>query len=161
MIRKIVAGILFPLVLFSGKALEVSADRFTHVASEHRAVFEGNAHAKEGKSRIDARKFIVYFDANNSAKEYRAIGDVRFEIVRPDQHVKGRCDRLTYRVDKETYRLSGNARVIDLLNKRRMQGEEIFLDNKNHSASAKSGREGPVKFIFQMEDKSKKKKQKR
>lgn len=133
-----------------GGALEVTADRFTHVEAEHKAVFDGHAHAVQGKSRVDADRFIVYFDKGNSAREYRAIGHVRFEIVRPDQHVKGRCAQLTYRVAEETYRLKGDAHLNDLLNYREMQGEEIFLDNKKKLATAKSDKKGPVKFIFQM-----------
>jgi|GEM_PF-220348 len=153
-------GILGVTLLFAGKglsgkalaggALEVSADRFTHVEAEHKAVFEGHAHAVQGKSRVDADRFIVYFDKRNNAREYRAIGHVRFEIVRPDQHVKGHCAKLTYRVQEETYRLKGGARLTDLLNHREMQGEEIFLDNKKKLATAKSDKKGPVKFIFQM-----------
>jgi len=134
------------------ESLEVTADNFTHIDKEHRAVFEGNAHATQGKSRIDAKKFIVYFDNNNTAREYQAIGNVRFNIVRPDQHVKGSCRHLTYRVQEETYLLEGNAKLVDLLNKRQMEGERVFLDNKTGRASAKSGKQGPVKFIFQMKD---------
>lgn len=145
------------MLLVQAESLEVSADKFTHIDKEHRAVFEGNAHATQGKSRIDAKKFIVYFDNNNTATEYQAIGNVRFNIVRPDQHVKGRCRHLTYRVKEETYLLEGNAKLVDLLNKRQMEGERVFLDNKTGRASAKSGNKGPVKFIFEMKDSGKKK----
>jgi len=158
---KIVGMIIALIGFLSAESLEVTADRFTHVESEHRAVFEGHAHATQGKSRIDARKFIVLFDANNTAREYRAIGKVRFEIVRPNQHVKGSCDQLTYRVAEETYLLQGHAKIDDLLNKRKMQGEEVFLDNKQGRASAKSNHKGPVKFIFQMKDAAPKKKKKK
>ncbi len=144
--------------LVSANSLEVTADHFTHIEKERKAVFEGNAHAIEGKSRIDAKRFVVYFDDKNNATEYQAIGNVRFEIVRPEQHIKGSCDHLTYRVAEETYLLRGKARVKDLINGRLMQGEEIFLDNKNRKATAKSDRKGPVKFIFKMKEKPKKKK---
>ena len=132
--------------------LEVSADRFEHLEKEKKAVFQGHAHATQGKSRIDARKFVVYFDDKGETREYRAIGDVRFEIVKPQRHIKGRCDRLVYNVPEDTYRLLGKAKVEDLLNKRTMSGEEIFLDNKTGRASAKSDRKGPVRFIFPMKD---------
>jgi len=141
--------------------LEVSADRFEHIEQEKRAIFEGNAHALQGKSRIDARKFIVYFDDKGEAKEYQAIGDVRFEIVKPGRHIKGRCDRLIYKVAAETYRLVGHTALKDLINKRSMSGDEIFLDNKRGRASAASHKKGPVKFVFPIKDatgKSKKRK---
>jgi lipopolysaccharide export system protein LptA len=146
------------LLAWAGESLEVTADKFTHMEQEHKAVFEGHARAVQGKSRIDAEKFIVLLDGNNSAREYQAIGNVRFEIVKPRQHVKGRCRRLYYRVEEETYRLKGNAKVEDLLNNRKMSGEEVFLDNRRRKASAVSERNKPVRFIFQMNDAEKKKK---
>jgi len=146
------------LLAWAGESLEVTADKFTHMEQEHKAVFEGHARAVQGKSRIDAEKFIVLLDGNNSAREYQAIGNVRFEIVKPRQHVKGRCGRLYYRVEEETYRLKGNAKVEDLLNNRKMSGEEVFLDNRRRKASAVSERNKPVRFIFQMNDAEKKKK---
>ncbi len=143
--------------LLSAERLEVTADKFTHIEKERKAIFEGNAHAKEGKSRVDADRFIIYLDKNNKAKEYNAIGHVKFEIVKPNQHVKGHCDKLVYNVTKETYRLKGNAWIEDLINKRQMSGESVFLDNKNKEAKAESKHKKPVKFIFQMKNETKKK----
>jgi lipopolysaccharide export system protein LptA len=144
--------------------LEVSADKFEHIEKENKAIFLGNAHAVQGKSRIDAEKFVVYFDKEGETREYQALGKVRFEIVKPDRHIKGHCDRLIYNVPADTYRLSGHTYVQDLINQRTMSGKEIFLDNKKGRATAVSGRKGPVKFIFPMKDagkKSKKKKEKK
>jgi len=144
--------------------LEVSADRFEHIEQEKRAVFEGHAHAIQGKSRIDADRFVVYFDAKGEAREYQALGHVHFEIIKPGRHIKGRCDRLIYKVAEETYRLIGHTRLKDLVNQRSMSGDEIFLDNKRGRASAASHKKGPVKFVFPIKDatgsskKSKKKK---
>jgi len=145
----------------AAESLEVTADRFTHLEKEQKAIFEGHAHAAQGKSRIDARKFIVNFDKEGNARVYQAIGGVRFEIVKaPDRHIKGSCERLVYRVDEDSYRLIGHAYVNDLVNKRIMKGEEIYLDNKKGLATAKSGKKGPVKFVFPMKDATGKKKKK-
>jgi len=141
--------------------LEVSADRFEHIEQEKRAVFEGHAHAIQGKSRIDADRFVVYFDEKGQAREYQALGNVRFEIVKPGRHIRGSCDRLIYKVAEETYRLVGHTRVEDLINKRSMSGEEIFLDNKRGRASAASHKKGPVKFVFPVKDAAGKTKKKR
>jgi lipopolysaccharide export system protein LptA len=132
--------------------LEVSADKFEHFEKEKKALFLGNAHATQGKSRIDAEQFTIYFDDEGETKEYQAKGKVRFEIIKPDRHIKGHCDRLVYNVPADTYRLVGHAYVQDLLNKRTMTGKEIFLDNKKGRATAKSDKKGPVKFIFPMKD---------
>ena len=146
-------------LLWGVENLEVTSDRFTHLEKEQKAIFEGHAHATQGKSRIDARKFIVNFDKDGNARVYQAIGGVRFEIIKaPDRHIKGRCDRLVYRVAEDTYRLVGHAYVNDLVNKRIMKGQEIYLDNKKGLATAKSGKKGPVKFVFPMKEATGKKK---
>jgi lipopolysaccharide export system protein LptA len=132
--------------------LEVSADKFEHLEKEKKAIFRGNAHATQGKSRIDAETFVVFFDEKGEAREYRALDRVRFEIVKPERHIRGRCEKLVYDVPADTYRLMGNARVEDLINHRTMSGEEIFLDNKTGRATAESDRKGPVKFTFPMKD---------
>ncbi len=132
--------------------LEVTADKFTHIEKENKAIFEGHAHAINDKSRVDADRFVIYLDKNNKTKEYHAVGHVRFEIIKPDQHVKGSCDRLIYNVIKETYRLKGHAKIKDILNGREMSGDEVYLDNLKKEAKAKSHHKKPVKFIFQMKD---------
>ncbi|WP_456432773.1 lipopolysaccharide transport periplasmic protein LptA [Nitratifractor sp.] len=135
-----------------GDTLELKADRFTHLETEHKAIFEGHAHAIQGKSWVDADKLIVLTDADNNATEYRAVGNVRFEIDQPDQHIKGSCDKLIYKVAPKTYHLIGNAKIEDLLNKRTMEGEELFLDSIHKRATAKSDHKRPVKFIFEMKN---------
>ena len=156
--------VLFPFFLalsFSfAQQLEVTADRFTHVEKENKAIFEGNAHAIEGKSRVDADRFVIFLDKNNEAREYLAKGNVSFEIVKPDQHVKGSCKELIYYVSRETYLLKGGAHIVDMLNKREMIGEELFLDNRKKEAKARSDHRAPVKLIFQMKEAKKSKKRK-
>jgi len=159
--RTMVGMIAAASLLWGADNLEVTADRFTHLEKEQKAIFEGHAHAAQGRSRIDARKFVINFDKKGNARIYRAIGRVRFEIIKaPDRHIKGSCDRLVYRVAEDTYRLVGHAYVDDLINKRIMKGQEIYLDNKKGLATAKSGRKGPVKFVFPMKDATGKKKKK-
>jgi lipopolysaccharide export system protein LptA len=144
--------ILLAVTIQAKPPLEVISDKFSSNENKHIAVFEGNAKATQGKSWIKAKKFIVYLDKNNSAKEYRAIGDVSFEIIKPKQHIKGVCNLLIYRVKSDSYTLEGNATVDDILNKRKMSADRLFLDNKNSFAKAISKKKGPVKLIFQMDD---------
>jgi len=147
--------LLFSFFLFS-ESLEITADNFTHIESQKKAIFEGNAKAKEGKSKITANKFIVYFGKGNQAREYQAVGNVKFDINQKKQHVKGSCKKLIYKVQEETYLLEGNAKLVDVINNREMEGERLFLDNKNGKAYAKSNKKRPVKFIFEIKSDSKK-----
>jgi lipopolysaccharide export system protein LptA len=159
-------GIFLSLMatLWGAENLEVTADKFTHLEKEQKAIFQGHARATQGASWIKAQRFVVYFDKENNAKEYQASGGVTFAIVKkPDRDVRGHCDTLVYKVAEDSYRLIGHAVVDDRVNQRLMKGEKIFLDNKRGLATATSGKKGPVKFVFPMKDAqgAKKKKGKR
>ncbi len=67
--------------LSAGEPLEVTSDKFISDEKKHLAIFEGNAKAIQGKSKILAKKFVVYLDRNNTAKEYQAVNNVNFEII--------------------------------------------------------------------------------
>jgi len=147
-----ILSILTILIYAKSQNLEITADKFTHIESENKAIFEGHAIAKDGKSSVRADRFVIYLDKNNKAKMYNALGHVRFEIIKPNQHVKGRCNSLIYKVTKEVYILKGHAYLEDILNKRTMSGDELYLDNLKKEAKAKSDHKKPVKFIFQLKD---------
>jgi len=147
-----ISYILTLAIYATSQNLEITADKFTHIESENKAIFEGHAIAKDGKSSVRADRFIIYLDKNNKAKKYNALGHVKFEIIKPNQHVKGRCDSLIYKVAREIYILKGHAYLEDILNKRTMSGDELYLDNLKKEAKAKSDHKKPVKFIFQLKD---------
>lgn len=152
-VQGIIVFLAGALLLWGSENLEITADKFTHVEKEHKAIFEGHARATQGASWIRARKFIVYFDADNNAKEYRALGGVNFEIIkRPNRDIKGHCDKLIYNVKADNYSLIGHAIVNDRINKRIMKGAKIFLDNRRGLATATSGKRGPVKFVFPIKE---------
>ncbi len=155
--KEIIGLILLASSLWGAQNLEVTSDNFTNLDKEHKAIFVGHAHATQGKSKIDANKFIVNFDEDGNAKVYQAIGNVRFEIFKASgSHTKGRCNHLYYWANKDTYKLIGNAKVEDLVKKRTITGQEIFLDNKRGLSTAKSNHSGPVKFTFPMNSSHKK-----
>ncbi len=160
--KEIIGLMLLASSLWGAQNLEVTSDHFTNLDKEHKAIFEGHAHATQGKSKIDAKKFIVNFDEDGNAKVYQAIGNVKFEIFKASgSHTKGRCDHLYYWADKDAYKLIGHAHVEDLVNKRTITGQEIFLDNKRGLSTAKSNHKGPVKFTFPMNNPSSKKSRKK
>jgi len=143
--------------------LEVTANNFYHKDGEKKAVFSGNVVAKEEGNLIKANKITVYLDENSEAREYVASGKVYFELKAPKRFIKGRCARIRYVPIEDKYYLNGNVAVEDVLNKRKIFGDEIIVDNKNGASYAKSTNKKPVKFVFKVKskDSSKKKKSKK
>jgi lipopolysaccharide export system protein LptA len=143
---------LIPVFFLSAQNLEITANSFYHKDGEKKAVFNGNVIAKEGDSFIKADKITVYLDENSEAKEYVAEGNVYFEIKDKKKFIKGTSKKIKYVPIEDKYYLSGNVILEDVLNKRKVYGETIVLDNKTGSSYAKS-KNKPVKFIFKVKSK--------
>ena len=138
--------------------LEVSADSFYHKDGDNKAVFSGHVVAKEEGNLIKANKITVFLDENSEAKEYIATGNVYFELKAPKRFIKGKCAKIRYIPVEDKYYLNGNVVVEDVLNKRKVYGDEIIIDNKNGASYAKSSSKKPVKFIFKVKSKNNAKK---
>jgi lipopolysaccharide export system protein LptA len=136
--------------------LEISANGFYHKDGEKKAVFSGNVVAKEEGNLIKSDKITVFLDENSEAKEYVAQGNVYFELKAPKRFIKGRCFKIKYIPQEDKYYLNGKVVVEDVLNKRKIYGDEIIIDNKNGASYAKSNSKKPVKFIFKVKSNGKK-----
>ena len=144
--------LLAPLILFCNN-LEISSNNFYYKDGDKKAVFSGNAIAKEGKNVINADKIVVFLDENNEAKKYLANGNVKFEIFNKKRHLKGKCNFFTYYPELDKYILKGDAVLKDIINNRVVYGDEIVIDNKKSESYAKGSRKKPVKFIFKIKSK--------
>ncbi len=139
------------LVTFvSANTLEITAKNFYHKEGEKKAVFSGNAVANDGTNLIKADKIIIYLDENNEAIKYEARNRVYFELKDAKKFVKGKCNILIYLPNEDKYILKGNVALNDVLNKRKVFGDEVIYDNKHHNSIAKSLSNKPVKFIFKV-----------
>ena len=145
--------IVISLASLYASNLEVSANSFYHKDGEKKAIFSGNVIAKEDGNLIKSNKITVFLDDNSEAKEYIASGNVYFELKSPKKFIKGRCARIKYIPSEDKYYLLGNVIVEDVLNKRKIYGEEIVIDNKNGASYAKSSSKKPVKFVFKVKSK--------
>jgi lipopolysaccharide export system protein LptA len=156
-------SIISLVAVLTASELEITANKFYHKESEHKAVFSGNVIAKEGSSLIKASKLIVYLDDKNDATEYQAVGNVSFRIRGKDgkKDIKGRCEELRYLPNRDTYYLRRKVAIEDVINGRQVFGDEIVIDNKNNASLAKSLSKRPVKFVFKVKTKDDKKEAKK
>jgi len=150
--RNFIILMIASLWLF-GSNLEITSNNFYYKDGEQKAKFSGNVIAKEGNSIIKADSLIVFLDKNSEAKKYKAAGGVTFEIKNEKKDIKGKCNTLIYMPIEDKYILAGGVVLEDILNKRKVFGDEIVLDNKNSSSYAKSKSSKPVKFIFKVKSK--------
>ncbi len=150
---KFIIFIISILTLANASNLEITSNNFFYKDGEAKAKFSGNVVAKEGQSLIKASTLTVFLDKNSEAKKYEATGNVQFEIKNSKKDIKGKCAVLIYLPIQDRYILQGNVELDDLLNKRKVYGDEIILDNKKGESYAKSSSKKPVKFIFKVKSK--------
>ena len=143
------------LASLNASTLEITANNFFYKDGDKKAVFSGNVVAKEGQNLIKSNKIIVYLDEKSEAKEYDASGNVYFELKSPNRFIKGHCNKIKYYPVEDKYYLIGNVDIEDVLNKRKVYGSEIVIDNKHNSSYAKSNKKKPVKFIFKVKSNGK------
>ena len=151
--RYIILIIVSILTFANATNLEITSNNFYYKDGEAKAQFSGNVIAKEGQSLIKASTLTVFLDKNSEAKKYKASGNVVFEIKNAKKDIKGRCDVLVYLPIEDRYILQGDVELNDLLNKRKVYGDEIILDNKKGESYAKTKSKKPVKFIFKVKSK--------
>jgi len=151
--RYIIALIFAPLIIVANN-LEIVSNSFYYKDGEQKVQFNGNVIAKEGQRRlIKANALTIYLDKNNKAKKYRASGDIFFKLKNQKRYIKGRCSVLIYLSVEDKYILKGDVILEDILNKRKVYGDEIIIDNKDGSSYAKSNSKKLVKFIFKVKNK--------
>ena len=140
------------MILFAQK-VQVTSDKMKAYESKKEIHFIGNAKVTKLKDWIHGSEIIVYFNENNETKKYVAEGNVTFELHQKNALYKGKADRVIYLPKKSEYILTGNAAINDMVNDRRVNGNEIVLDMTTGNANVKGDSTKPVKFIFDMEKK--------
>ncbi|MCF6207640.1 MAG: lipopolysaccharide transport periplasmic protein LptA [Sulfurovum sp.] len=144
--------LLLSVTLWAEK-VQVTSDNMRAYDAKKEVHFIGNAKVTQLEDWIHGDEIIVYFDKNNKADKYVAVGKVTFELHQKDALYKGKADKVTYYPKKSEYVLTGKAVVDDLMNKRHVAGDEIVLNKNTGNANVKGSKKKPVKFIFDMEKK--------
>ena len=138
---------IIPFFLFAEK-VEITSKSFYAKDMEKRVHFVDNVLVKQGKSWIHSDEVVVYFDDNNETIQYDAIGRATFEIIREENHYKGKAEKVTYYPKQSKYLFAGNAVIDDLINKRHVAGNTVVINTITGEADVKGDSKKPVKFIF-------------
>lgn len=155
--RLVVKFLLLSIIatLLFAQKIEVTADAVEASGIKKEVKFSGNVHIWQDEHNwMKANEAIVFFDDANQTRLYEAKGNATFEIQDPKAHYKGSAQVFKHWPKESKYLMQGNAIVDDLANKRHLAGDTISVDMKSGNASVKSQNKKPVKFIFQLDQKS-------
>lgn len=138
----------------SADKVQVTADNFLADENKLISVLTGNVVIKKGSyDTLTSKKVEIFFDKEKQPIKYVATGNAKFKAEMKNTHYDGKGDILTYDPIANIYTLSGNAYLHDVENKREVFGEKIIVDQNKAVYEVKSEKKGPVKLIFEVEEK--------
>ncbi len=136
--------------------VEITSDRFEADEVKMISKFIGHVHMKKGPDELNASQVIVYFDAKRNPKRYEAIGNASFVVhmTKNDEYYTGKADKLVYKPVEQIYEFYGHVFLRQPRLDRTVKGDEVIVDRLSGKSSVKGNASKPVKFIFQVEEKS-------
>jgi len=143
-------------VFLNAQTVEVVADKFFADEKKMISEFIGNVVVTKGRDKIEAQKIVITFDENRQPLKYKASGDVKIDVVMEENIYFGSAQTITYSPIKDQYTLTGNAFLHEKVSNRKVHGDKIFIDQLTGRYEVHSDGESPVKFIFKVEEKTKK-----
>ncbi|MBN2767782.1 MAG: lipopolysaccharide transport periplasmic protein LptA [Campylobacterales bacterium] len=153
MTKKIISLFLLFSIFCVGEKIEIKSLNMEADDFKKEVHFNGDVKIKEGKSRLDSNDAVVYLDAQNKAKEYKATGNVVFYINKDGNEYKGKAGEVRYFPNTNIYHLSINAEVEDIINKRVLTGNKMILDMNKKQVKVDGKKNKPIEFIFETKDK--------
>jgi len=147
----------FTFILFStflnAQKVEITADSFEADEKEMVTKFNGNIHIKKGEDEIFASELIIYFDKDNKPQKYEATGNIKFHLTLKKQKFEGHSQIIVYEPISQKYKMSGDAYVHEIINDRKLYGEEIVIDRISGKSKIVGKDDKPVRMIFSVEEK--------
>ncbi|MCV6608841.1 MAG: lipopolysaccharide transport periplasmic protein LptA [Campylobacterales bacterium] len=154
--NKIIIFLLLSSSFLFGYKVEIDAQKVTADDNKGVTTFTGNVTIKRGQDIMKADNIVVYVNKNKDVEKFQAKGNASIYIVSTNGNIfKGESGEFVYWPLKQIFKLSGNAIVEDMTNKRKLIGDEIVFDEKTKKANVTGKESKPVKVIFNVADKKK------
>lgn len=154
---------LSSLLLFAGVAqgaqqLKIVADTFQGSEKKNYSVFEGNVRIKKGSDELNASRVEVYLDAERQPLKYIAEGDVSFFLNTEDGATyTGHAQKVIFAPQAQEYHFYREVHLLQLNEHKQIDGDEVIVNIKEGTATAKGAEKQPVIMIFELPDTEKKK----
>ena len=151
-----ILAMILGFTFLNAEQVEITSNDFFADENKQISEFVGNVNIKKGSyDELKANKVIVHFDKKRQPVKYVATGNTRAKIFMKDKHYDGKGDTLTYEPAKQTYTVTGNGYLHEVETDKNVYGDKIVVNQKDSTYSVNSDEKKPVKFILQIEDKSK------
>ena len=138
--------------LYAKEDVEITAKEFYANSKELYSVFKGNVHIKRNLDELNASEVKVYFNKEKKPIRYEAHKNVSIYMdLKQKAKYSAKALKATFFVKKNTYKLNGNVKLIDLLNNRVLTGSTLLIDLKSGDAKVLGNERKPIKIKFSID----------
>ena len=149
--------ILFLLILIEtahAKELKIISKSFEGNEQKGISTFFGDVQIIMGIDEMNASKVIIYTDKDRSPYKYIAEGKVSFFISTENNSTyQGSAERAVFLPNEGEYQFFKNVHLRQLNDRKQIDGDEVIVNTKDGTATAKGGDKKPVIMIFNIKDK--------
>ena len=143
------------LTVLQAGQLKVISDRFEGNENKGISVFKGNVRITMNTDEMNASKVTIYTDKDRSPNKYIAEGNVSFFITTEDNSTySGSANKAVFLPNESEYQFFKNVRLIQLNEHKQIDGDEVIVNIKKGTATAKGAEKEPVIMIFHIKDKN-------
>lgn len=142
---------LFCLGLACADKIEVSALSFYADENVGKSVLSGDVVVKRDKDVLHSDELVIFTDKNRKPIRYEAQKNAKFSINIKGKTYKGSGDKFIYIVDKDLYRIEGNAFIHEVQSDKKLYGDRIVVDRGANVYRVESRDRKPARFVFELE----------
>jgi len=140
--------------LLNAIELKIISKSFEGNEKEGVSIFTGNVKISKGTDEMNASKVIIYTDKERSPYKYIAEGKVSFFITAENNSTyAGHAQKAIFLPNKGEYRFFKNVHLKQINERKEINGDEVVVNIKNGTATAKGAEREPVIMIFNIKEK--------
>ncbi len=145
-------------LLTAAEQLKIRADRFEGNEKKGRSVFEGHVRIQMGSDELNASKVEIFIDENRTPTRYVAEGNTSFFLKTEDNSTyRGKAERVEFLPLEQEYRFFGDVHLMQLNEHKQIDGEEVVVNIRQGTATARGANKQPVIMIFNLPEPKEKK----
>ncbi len=143
------------LSCLQAEELTISADSFSGNEKLGISVFEGNVKIKKGFDELNATRVEVLLNSQKQPVKYTAQGDVSIKLKTDEGSVfSGVAQKVIFLPIEQEYRFYQDVELKQLDELKQISGDEVVVNIKNSTATAKGDGKKPIMMVFDLPAKS-------
>jgi len=144
-------------------SLNIDANYFEADQQKNILHFKGDVKMTKNKDLLFCQDLLINTEnsptdpSKQIPKDYKATGDVSFNIVTEDNTLKGKGDVVYYYPNEKRYIIIGNGYLENVKEGKKIIAEKIYIDELTGNTKIDGGKDKPIKFRLRLDDNEDKK----